>query len=138
MTDYKSAQEIFDTIVSGLFEQGGPALGDNGICKYRTEIGRKCAAGLLIAEEAYQEDFEGHTAQHIARTHPNAMPGVNPDDVKSLAVIRQLQLAHDDLARASKDDTFFMIQFPREARRIAALKGIELSTAKLDALAWPK
>ena len=43
-------QEVFDTVVNGIIAQGGPSIGPAdlmlciGICRYRSDNGRKCAA----------------------------------------------------------------------------------------------
>lgn len=52
------AQEIFDTVVRHLFNQGHAAL-DNGRCRYRAANGDKCAAGVLITDEYYDPKMEG-------------------------------------------------------------------------------
>ena len=132
MTD--RTQEIFDIVCAGLFAQGGPSRTENGNCAYRNEIGRKCAGGFLIAEDKYQPSFEGRAILDLVSRDSDAF-SILPVTVAERLCIKELQLRHDDLARASKDDTFFMIQFPKEAREIA--KYAKLSTAKLDALASP-
>jgi hypothetical protein len=57
----KTKQETFDAVVSGLIEQGGPSAGENDCgptCFYRGKDGRKCAVGLLVPDDEYQEEWE--------------------------------------------------------------------------------
>lgn len=49
------SQRDFDTILFGIRGQGGPAAKENAVnhsvfCQYRTESGRKCAAGWLLPD----------------------------------------------------------------------------------------
>lgn len=55
MTDIELVTKVFD----GLIEQGGCSTDAGGACMYRSPDGRKCAAGLLIRDEDYQQKFEG-------------------------------------------------------------------------------
>jgi hypothetical protein len=50
-------QEVFDTIAVGLMKQGKPSK-RRGDCLYRGPDGLKCAAGILLPDEFYSEDFE--------------------------------------------------------------------------------
>lgn len=36
-------QQQFDTVLFGIRKQGGPAVDDNGYCRYRGNAGRRCA-----------------------------------------------------------------------------------------------
>ena len=53
-------QEIFNTIYLGLESQGFKRSRDEmrGYCMFRGDNGMKCAAGWLIPDEEYDEDFE--------------------------------------------------------------------------------
>lgn len=54
-------QELFDIVVAGIFSQGGPSIKENiksTICLYRSQSGRKCAAGLVLPDTEYSTDFE--------------------------------------------------------------------------------
>lgn len=51
-------QEMFDTAVLGILNQGGISISEDGICLYRNPNGRKCAAGFLIPDEYYYPDME--------------------------------------------------------------------------------
>lgn len=47
-------QQIYDKAVNGLAAQGFELAIAGETCAYRTESGRKCAAGQLIPDEAYK------------------------------------------------------------------------------------
>lgn len=55
-------QVTYDTVVEHLRKQGCKAYDKSApvlSCVYRTIDGRKCAAGCLIPDSLYQEEFEG-------------------------------------------------------------------------------
>jgi len=58
-------------------------------CKYRTPAGDKCAAGCLIPDEAYKEEFEGRAARYLAKDVE-----VFPADIKP-SQVADWQLYHD-------------------------------------------
>jgi hypothetical protein len=49
-----TAQELFDTVVAHLLKQNKKSLGTDGFCKYRGDIGLKCAIGVLIPDDKYK------------------------------------------------------------------------------------
>jgi len=51
-------QDVFETGVKGLFQQGKPAITEGGECQYRSEKGLKCAMGFIIPDHMYNEDME--------------------------------------------------------------------------------
>src|ERR1700723_4178090 len=56
------SQEVFDTIVSHLRQQGCVAQDEfSGMCRYRTDDGKKCAVGVLIPDELYSPKMESQT-----------------------------------------------------------------------------
>ena len=52
-----SEQQVFDYVVEHLYKQGKPSM-SNGKCAYRGENGLKCAAGILISDDVYQEQWD--------------------------------------------------------------------------------
>jgi hypothetical protein len=79
------AQEIFDTVAKHLATQGRKAMIANA-CAYRGEGGLKCAAGVLIRDDEYNDGMEGKMADDIL---PRRLcPHVD--------LILRLQYAHDD------------------------------------------
>lgn len=53
-----TAQEVFDQVAKHLLTQRQPSK-TGAFCKYRLE-NLKCAAGCLIADNEYDEEFEGN------------------------------------------------------------------------------
>lgn len=102
----KTAQEIFDTVLFGIREQGGPSMLPGSqlksgviVCAYRGEHGRKCAAGLCIADAYYEPRFEGNSlvldsvnGLHRALRRALFLSGV-PEE--HLDLVAALQAAHD-------------------------------------------
>lgn len=62
---HATAQEVFDYVVSNLLRQGEKSIFPGTIScrrgpnRYRGPNGLKCAAGWLIADDEYREEFEG-------------------------------------------------------------------------------
>ena len=52
-------QEIFDTVLAHLREQGEAATSAGGSCRYRGANGTACAIGCLIPDELYDPMIEG-------------------------------------------------------------------------------
>lgn len=59
-------QEIFETVAKHLFNQGEQALSPgSGYCRYKTPDGLKCAVGILIPDEQYDEVLEEKDVSHL-------------------------------------------------------------------------
>lgn len=56
------AQQIFDTAVKGVLDQGRAAFNEQEACVLRGENDTKCAVGYLIPDEAYEESMEENAA----------------------------------------------------------------------------
>lgn len=90
-------QEIFDKVATHLIAQGRQSLVDDDdineqFCAYRDPYGAMCAAGCLIPDAEYRDEFETQPWAHIwpdIPTFANAPQSVN-------TLIAQLQLVHDD------------------------------------------
>ncbi|MDX1964335.1 MAG: hypothetical protein SFX18_14375 [Pirellulales bacterium] len=60
-------QETFDIVYRHLLTQGQKSISrvvgseNFGKCAYRGADGAKCAAGVLIPDEAYKPSYEGHS-----------------------------------------------------------------------------
>lgn len=55
-------QQIFDTAVKGVLEQGCASINAQEACVLRGENDAKCAVGYLIPDEAYEESMEENAA----------------------------------------------------------------------------
>ena len=58
-------QEIFDTVLAHLREQGEASTNRSGECRYRGEGGTSCAVGCLIPDELYDPMIEGLVLEQI-------------------------------------------------------------------------
>lgn len=98
-------QEIFDFVTSKLLEQNNKSI-DGDMCMYRTTIAGytlKCAAGHLIPDELYREEFERCFVAPSGLVDQTKGKYFSTKDVfgkeyteKELRLIRRLQEVHDD------------------------------------------
>lgn len=90
-------QEIFDTVVRHLAQQGGPAKDGNGDCVYRGQNNTKCAVGCLIPDEMYRPemDVDNNTGNGTGLTHVLSFEVPQFFRVND-ELLRSLQLCHDD------------------------------------------
>lgn len=133
-------QEIFDTVVGGVIDQGGPSgvfVGTRFMGLYRAPDGKKCAAGQLIPDSEYTPDMENTNFTDIcARKNWSFLGGLSTDKV---ACVRYLQKAHDiaadiatrssaptarSMATQSIDKSDFFFEFARRCRHVAETYGL--------------
>jgi hypothetical protein len=103
-------QEIYDNVKSHLLAQGCRASKD-GICRYRTPEGLKCAAGCLIPDSLYRESMEGYGIGVLLFPENDYCPGdyvkwdkialrealgISLSDSKEMSLLRLLQKVHDN------------------------------------------
>ena len=89
-------QEIFDRVIARLREQGGPALDEEGDCRYRAEVNGRvlmCAVGCLIADEHYSESLEGKSVDDDVEVREAVKASIGA--VRTWALLNDLQRAHD-------------------------------------------
>ena len=122
-----TAQEIFDTVLTHLREQGKAAKGRDGDCQYRGTRGTACAVGCLIPDELYNPLIEGLSVdqifkaampehrQHQARARRPILARIaNHLGAENLTLLCELQDAHDiDLFNSGLD------AWAKEMHRIA-------------------
>lgn len=98
-------QEIFDAASAHLMGMDGPSLDDNGrSCAYRGKDddcefnGQKCAVGLFIADEHYDDDLEGRGIKSSQYVADAVAASWGQDDLTEdqLMLLADLQDAHDD------------------------------------------
>lgn len=91
----RTAQEIFDTVVNHLRQQGETALSeDEQICAYRGRNGTKCAAGILIPDEMYSPKMEGHGIDTLLNGGLIPSP-LREEFSHNRKLVNQLQFIHD-------------------------------------------
>lgn len=84
-------QEAFDKVWEHFVVEGKPPAMHDWECRYRMSDGRRCAIGVLIPDERYEEGFEGESPLS-SRLRPllgELLPGVPP------SVLESLQMCHD-------------------------------------------
>jgi hypothetical protein len=129
-------QQIFDKVVDHLVAQGGPAVNNNGNCRYRAPNGFMCAAGCLINDEAYSPEIEGkqvwHSAVHTALVQSGMYEGLGSAQIGGRQeMLERLQAAHDGiLAKVLIDNKSHMDEFLERARMIAVEYGLD--SAKVE------
>jgi hypothetical protein len=87
-----TSQEIFDCVWDHFVTKKSPRSITNGNwshCAYRGDKGARCAAGLLIPDEKYQESMELITFLNLAETRL-------PQYLKYAGIINSLQRCHDN------------------------------------------
>jgi hypothetical protein len=118
----KTFQEIFDTVLFGLRAQGVASVsvkvygdGDESVeCMYRGDSGTKCAAGMLLPDEAYRPEMEDVAATQAQDTvnrfqqgklavWPVLLAAGVPPTAASL--VQWMQIAHDDYMPRTKGDS---------------------------------
>ena len=105
-------QEIFDAASVHLMGMDGPSLDTDGdACAYRGRDadcefnGQKCAVGLFISDQHYDEGFEGTGIQNNADNGRSVADAVaaswGQDDltVAQIGLLADLQSAHDETSR---------------------------------------
>ena len=107
-------QEIFDAASVHLMGMDGPSLDEhNDACVYRgydddCEFnGQKCAVGLFIKDEHYDDDLEGQGISGGQAVADAVAASWGQDDltVAQISLLADLQNAHDDSSRGiSADD----------------------------------
>lgn len=102
ITPETTQQQIFDHVWDHFIVKGNPRSvdeEDSQSCMYRGPNGRRCAAGLFIPDDKYDEDFEGRA---ISDVEGELDLGWSQSQLRALT---ELQAAHDNPACA--DRTFF-------------------------------
>ena len=86
-----TAQEVFDASAKHILAQGRPSIEpDSGLCLYRCDDGRMCAAGIFISDDVYRAEYhEEQSWGHLVSLYPAEFPYQHHD------LIMALQEAHD-------------------------------------------
>jgi len=101
-------QEIFDAASVHLMGMEGPSLDqDADACVYRGKDddcefnGQKCAVGMFIADEHYDDDLEGQGISGGQAVADAVAASWGQDDltVAQISLLADLQNAHDDTSR---------------------------------------
>lgn len=97
----RTAQELFDAIVSGLREQGGQSLDEMQLsCAYRGENGRKCAVGQVLPDPSYNPAMEGMGLKRLLDS--GLLPPATQEEFDlHQDLLREMQNIHDGVAYVS-------------------------------------
>lgn len=120
-------QEIFDTAVLGVLEQGAPST-HNGRCLYRSPTGTKCAVGMLLDDEtAEKADRVNGTASGIV-TLVAGYYDIFPEWViEHVRLLEDLQRAHDVGASDDCDAEAYIKTFAKRARGVGRAYGLSVA-----------
>lgn len=58
--------DLTQTAIVGVMNQGKPAKDENGDCFYRTLDGQKCAVGMCIPDSRYNSEWEGKAVEDLS------------------------------------------------------------------------
>lgn len=111
-----TAQEVFDYVIGHLVSQGKQSIQMEGRepCAYRGDNGLKCAVGVLISDEVYNDGMEGNSVDGLIKKFPREclITGI----IKHKDILDDLQHMHDSLSTWQNQDSF-----SHAAQRIADL-----------------
>lgn len=107
-------QEIFDTVVNHLRQQGKRAYNDSEqMCMYRGPDGTKCAAGVFITDEEYRPDLEGKTITALITSGPFSdkyyLPKLAALIGKYPELVLSLQSVHDQASVENWENMLFEV-----------------------------
>jgi hypothetical protein len=119
-----TTQGLFDTVTRHLFAQGRPALQNdphmrrsaNG-CMYRGPNGTKCAAGVLIPDDLYDDDMENRPASTFMILQAI---GISAGSDEQIGLLGELQRVHDTELVREFDGTFNRDRLATRLRSVAA------------------
>lgn len=104
-------QEALDISTRGIIAQGGPSFlycGEDIVCRYRGDNGRKCAIGQLIPDDKYATWMDSGTEAGGPLPAASALKVagvISGDELYDPSYFwDQLQLAHDAACGYTKDD----------------------------------
>jgi len=114
-------QELFDTVLTAIREQGRPSMDINGRCQYRGPNGLKCAAGQLIPDEKYKPVMDSDTLNGFGR---DFIKRYQLDDLEPhVDLIWYMQAAHDEAAKQFSVD--FLPYFENKMAKVAGRFGLK-------------
>ena len=113
MTVQEAAQRIYDWFV---VDGNKPSLGPRNECRYRGPNGTRCAAGVLIPDDLYEEQMEGDPISWVF----DKWPAVKEHFGEAASFVDKAQYVHDSAAHASWDD------FPGLFLELCEKKGVTI------------
>jgi hypothetical protein len=95
---FLTLQEIFDTVSKHLLIQKERSYDPvNGWCMYRGPRGLKCAVGILISDDLYDEAMENEPVGFLFSSRRDVIvgSGIDADSNEACRLLRELQFMHD-------------------------------------------
>lgn len=92
------AQEIFDTVVVHLLEQGEKSISSKlgySSCRYRGPNGLRCAVGCVIPDDIWEPAMEGWRVNKLFQEYPNIRKLLG---FRNLSLLLDCQNIHDNTA----------------------------------------
>lgn len=74
------------------------------MCAYRGTDGNKCAIGLLIPDELYTPEMEGHTVRALVKAFPFLRGVLSIENDEDLEFLTKLQITHDVAYQENADE----------------------------------
>lgn len=111
-------QEAFSAVWRHFITNNGMPSLDCGGCRYRGEGGAKCAFGVLLPDEWYNANFEGHGATHVLDILK--YDGCTVFDATNRTLLLDLQHAHDRVAKYQAQGVSFTELVEENLKRIAS------------------
>lgn len=125
---YLTKQQIFDTVLTKLREQGVASETSDGQCLYRGPNGLKCAVGHLIPDNVFKRDWEHRNAGTLPDEAYQAM-GVALSD---RAFLIELQDVHDFTLGGDHGWAGNLVRWEESMRRIAGVHGLTYTPAEVQ------
>jgi hypothetical protein len=89
-------QQLFDQVAIHMVQQNAKSVDDDGdICLYRGSGRLKCAAGVLIPNELYDDNMEGQSIGQVLAHYPALQERLGLDE-QQVNLLSDLQQIHDD------------------------------------------
>ncbi len=97
-----TARDIYERVSAHLLTQRAVSEDENGSCRLRSEGGRKCAIGSLVADHVYRPEIEGIGISYYRHAKDGSLlralyaSEVNAYDPAIVELLIELEEVHDD------------------------------------------
>jgi hypothetical protein len=129
----RTAQELFNEVVTHLRKQNKQSLSVNGSCMYRGVDGLKCAIGYLIPDECYHDDMEGAFFGELPRYNHEARsfcPQVQPFPTALLQEFKDNEELLLELIHIHDDHT--PLEWEERFEKLAEMLDLQLFPKELE------
>ncbi len=137
-------QQIFDKVVTHLFKQKIPSIGSCGECSYRGNNGLKCALGIFIPDEIYNNNMEGDISSlkdFLLKIKKRKYRGYSKtkrilfDKLLDLLetnydILQDLQYTHDNCTLDDEEKYFLLDSLKKDLIYVAKIHDLQISHLK--------